>query len=402
MAPQIDPPEPASIPGGSVRPTIARLPPSLIRRIADGAMDRSDVDAFWFGESDRETPDVIVRAGMEALCAGGTFYTPNLGIPALREAIADYVARLHARPAVPDRVAVTSSGVSALMIVSQLLVGPGDQVVAVTPLWPNITDMAAALGARIDRVPLQVRQRRWSLDLDRLLDAIGPSTRLLVVNSPNNPTGWTMTVRERDAILAHCRRLGVWILSDDVYQRLYFGEEGTAPSFLDVSDPADRLFSVNSFSKAWCMTGWRLGWIVAPEGFAAELAKVVEFNTSCAPHFVQRAGIAALEQGEPHVEDLRQELIASRARLRSGLAPVDDVELPSSDGAMYAFLRLPRHRDSTALAENLLQTAGLGLAPGLAFGAEGEGWLRWCHAAAPQKLDRGLHRFKAFLLAQTG
>lgn len=381
----------------SIRPTIARLPQSLIRQIANGAMGRPGVDAFWFGESDRPTPEFIVEAGMAAMRAGGAFYTPNLGIPALREAITAYLKRLHGHCVASDRVAVTSSGVSALMIVSQLLVEPGDHVVAVTPLWPNIPDMATAFGARVERVSLQVRDGRWSLDLDRLLGAIGPRTRLLIVNSPNNPTGWTMTAGERAAILAHCRRLGVWILSDDVYQRLYFGESRTAPSFLDVSDPADRLFSVNSFSKAWCMTGWRLGWMVAPEGFAPELAKVIEFNTSCAPEFVQRAGIAALENGETHIEELRRDLMVAGARLRSALATIDGVDVPASDGAMYAFLRLARDADSMALAETLLETVGLGLAPGVAFGAEGEGWLRWCYAAQPDKLERGVEKFRRFL-----
>jgi aspartate/methionine/tyrosine aminotransferase len=386
----------------SLRPTVSALPASLIRQIANGAMGRPGIDAFWFGESDRATPSFIVEAGLAALRDGGTFYTPNLGIPPLRAAIAAYLDRLHGRPFSIDRIAATSSGVSALMIVQQLLIEPGDRVVAVTPLWPNIPDMATALGGRVERVPLSVTNGRWTLDLQRLLDAIDGSTRLVLINSPNNPTGWTMTADERDAILAHCRRLGVWILSDDVYQRLFFGGGTHAPSFFDVAEPRDRLFGVNSFSKAWCMTGWRLGWIVAPEGLAGELEKVIEFNTSCAPEFVQRAGIAALEQGEEHVVALARDLAQAGTTLGDALRAIGGVEVPRADGAMYAFLRLARHRDSVALARDLLDRVGLGLAPGLAFGPEGEGWLRWCFAARPERLESGLARFRRYLADGVG
>lgn len=381
----------------SVRPTVASLPASLIRQIANGAMGRPGIDAFWFGESDIVTPAFIVEAGLAALREGRTVYTPNLGIPSLRAAIAAYLERLHGGSFSTARIAATSSGVSALMIVQQMLIEPGDRIVAVTPLWPNIPDIATALGGRVERVPLAVRNDRWTLDLDRLLDAIDGRTRLVLINSPNNPTGWTMTAAERDAILAHCRRLGVWILSDDVYQRLFFGGGTHAPSFFDVSDPADRLFGVNSFSKAWCMTGWRLGWIVAPEGFSGELEKVIEFNTSCAPDFVQRAGIAALEQGEEHVSSLLRGLTRTGAILGEALRSIDGVEMPQADGAMYAFLRLAGNRDSVALSRDLLDRVGLGLAPGLAFGSEGEGWLRWCFAASPERIESGLARFRRYI-----
>jgi aspartate/methionine/tyrosine aminotransferase len=381
----------------TIRGAIGGLPPSLIRLVANESIGRSGIDAFWFGESDLPTPDFIVEAGIRAMREGRTFYTPNLGIPPLREAISRYVEALQGRRVGMERIAVTSSGISALMLASQLVLNPGDHVIAVTPMWPNAVDIATMLGAEVDRVPLQVADGRWTLDLERLLGRISGRTKMLIVNSPNNPTGWTMTAQERDAIFRHCRRLGVWILSDEVYQRLYFAEDIKAPSFSDVADAGERLFSVNSFSKAWNMTGWRLGWLVVPDGVAGELSKVIEFNTSCAPEFVQRAGIAALEHGEPHLNALRERLDESRRLILHGLASIEGVSVPRFDGAMYAFFRVDRKENSVRLAYELLETVGLGLAPGLAFGTEGEGWLRWCFAARREKLESGLERFRSYL-----
>jgi aspartate/methionine/tyrosine aminotransferase len=287
--------------------------------------------------------------------------------------------------------------VSALMIASQLLVSPGDEVVAVVPVWPNVVAQPAILGAQVRRVPLTVRDGAWTLDLDRLLAAITPSTRALIVNAPNNPTGWTLTRAEQQAIVDHCRRTGTWIVADEVYERLYF-DGPAAPSFLDVAAPEDRLVVAHSFSKSFLMTGWRLGSLVLPPGVAGDVAKLIEFNTSCAPVFVQRAGLAALAQAQSFVPGLVARLKACRDTLVPRLAALPGVTVSTPRGGMYAFFRVEGEGDSLAFAKRLVEQHGLGLAPGVAFGDEAEGWLRWCFASQnPERLVQGVERLSRAL-----
>ena len=378
-----------------MRPAIEALPGSKIREVANAALGRSDVLAFWFGESDETTPEPIRTAAAQSLAAGETFYSHNLGLPELRDAIAAYASGLHGRVAA-DRIAVTSSGVTALMLAMQLLVGAGDEVVAVVPVWPNLTAQPAILGARVTRVPLRPQAGAWRLDLDELLARVTADTRVLLVNAPNNPTGWTLTRAEQQVLLDHCRRTGTWILADEVYERIFFGAALAAPSFLDIAAPADRLIVVQSFSKAFLMTGWRLGWLVLPTGVQDAAGKLLEFNSSCAPVFVQRGGLAALQMADAFVPALVARLKACRDRLVGGLQGVPGVTVASPPGGLYAFFRVDGHDDSLALARHLVSTLGLGLAPGAAFGPEGEGWLRWCFASRdPSRLDQGLLRLAA-------
>ena len=376
----------------------ARFSQSLIRLVASSAMGTADVLPFWFGESDQATPEFIREAAIASLHRGETFYTENLGRMYLREAISAYLTNLHARPIETDRIAVTTSGVSALMIASQLLVRPGDRVVTVTPLWPNAVEIPKVIGGRVTCVSLEVVDGKWALPLEKLLQALTPATRMLVLNSPNNPTGWTIASAEQQALLAHCRRLGIWIVADDVYERLVYTEGvRCAPSFFALADARDRLIVINSFSKSWCMTGWRLGWMVVPPDLLADLASLIEFNTSCVAEFSQRAGTAALQQGESFVVQQRTTLAATKAKLTAALRTLPGLLVPEADGAMYVFLRVEGQNDSLALARRLIGQAGLGLAPGLAFGPEGEGWLRWCYAAAWEKNELGVERMARFL-----
>jgi aspartate/methionine/tyrosine aminotransferase len=373
------------------RPEVQALRSSKIREVANAAFGRTDVLVFWVGESDQPTPDFICAAAAEALAQGQTRYTHNLGRAEIRDALADYLCGLHGCAIGPERTAVTSSGLSALMMAAQALVSPGDRVAVVGPVWPNIAEIPRILGAQMVHVPLQLGQGRWRLDLDRLMDALTPGTRALFLNSPNNPTGWMLPAEHRAPILARCRELGIWLIADDVYERLSFGPP-TAPSFLPLIEEGDRVIGTNSFSKAWRMTGWRLGWMVAPPALMERLAVLLEYNTSCAPDFVQAGGVAALRQGEPEVARLRAELAAAKDQVLAGLRAMPGVEAPEPDGGMYAFFRIAGCTDSLALAKRLIDEAGLGLAPGAAFGEEGEGWLRWCFAARPEKNAAGLER----------
>jgi aspartate/methionine/tyrosine aminotransferase len=389
-----------------MRQVIEALPTSKIREVADAALGRDDVLAFWFGESDEATPGFIREAAMRSLAEGETFYSHNLGLPELREALARYTSSLH--PAVAaDRIAVTSSGVNALMLAMQMLAGAGDEVVAVVPVWPNLTAQPAILGARVVRLPLRVESGAWRLDFDALRGTVTVRTRVLLVNSPNNPSGWTFSREEQRAVLAHCRSTGTWIVADEVYERIFFGAApgsaapgfgSAAPSFLDIADADDRLIVVHSFSKSFLMTGWRLGWLVHPPGLAAAFAKLIEFNTSCAPVFVQRAGLAALAQAETFVPGLVGRLRACRDTLLPRLAAIPGVTVAVPPGGLYAFFSVEGEQDSLALAKRLVAEAGLGLAPGAAFGPEGEGWLRWCFASRdPARLVEGVDRLRRFL-----
>ena len=385
-----------------MRQVILNLAESRIREVANAGMGRSDVLAFWFGESDEVTPDVIRQAAIASLQKGETFYSQNLGLPELRHAVAEYMSALHG-PIWLDRLAITSGGVNALMLAVQQLVDAGDEVVAVTPVWPNLTAQPAIMGAHLRCVPLTPRDGQWQLDMDALLSAVTSQTKLLIVNAPNNPTGWTLTRQEQQQILDHCRQTGTWILADEVYERLYYepSANGCAPSFLDIAAPDDRLVVVHSFSKSFLMTGWRLGWLVMPPDMTPQISKLIEFNTSCASVFTQRAGIAALH----HTDEITPSVVAHLKLCRDTLIPllqaVPGVQVAPARGGMYAFFKLAAHPDSLQTAKRLVLEAGLGLAPGEAFAPEAQGWLRWCFASRDlQRLVQGVDRLKRWLAAQ--
>jgi aspartate/methionine/tyrosine aminotransferase len=375
------------------RAAVRALGASKIRELVNEGLGNPDVLPFWVGEPDQPTPPFIRRAGIDSIEAGETFYTHNLGLPELREALAQYVSRLH-RPTSVEEIAVTSAGVSALMLGSQLLVEPGDRVVEVVPLWPNLVEIPKILGARVETVALRFSAQGWKLDLQELLDQLTAKTKALYLNSPNNPTGWTASREEQRAILEHCRRHGIWIFADDAYERLYFGEGGVAPSFLAICEAEDRVISTNTFSKSWLMTGWRLGWLVVPRGLSADLGKLIEYNTSCAPVFAQRAGLAAVRDGEPVVARTLERFRKARDFLIKNLGELPGVEVARPDGAMYAFFRIKGMADSLAFCKRLVREQGLGLAPGAAFGPEGEGYVRWCFAADEERLAEGIKRLR--------
>jgi len=379
----------------SARAAVRSLAASKIRELYNEGLGRRDVLGFWVGEPDEPTPQFIRQAATESIAAGELFYTHNLGIPALREALAAYISRLH-RPTSPEQIAVTSAGVNALMLASQLLVDPGDRVVEVVPLWPNLQEIPKILGAEVVTVALEFSPEGWTLDLDRLLAALTPGTRVLYLNSPNNPTGWTISPAEQETLLAHCRRHGIWIFADDAYERLYFGG-GVAPSFLDLMDDGERVISTNTFSKAWLMTGWRLGWLVVPPSLVADLGKLIEYNTSCTPIFVQRAGLAALRDGEAVIAHSLERLRRARDFLVAELRKLPQVAVAVPSGTMYVFFRIDGMADSLAFCKGLVRRHGLGLAPGAAFGPAGEGYVRWCFAAELEKLADGVARLRRAL-----
>jgi aspartate/methionine/tyrosine aminotransferase len=388
-----------------MRTVIQHLEESKIREVANAGLGREGVLPFWFGESDEVTPEFIRQAAIESLQRGETFYSHNLGLPALREAIAQYASSLHGRIST-DRIAVTAGGVNALMIACQTLLDAGDEVVAVTPVWPNLTAQPLIMGARVRCVSLAPDALgAWQLDMQRLLDAITPNTKMLVLNAPNNPTGWTLTRAEQEVILAHCRKTGTWILADEVYERLYYAgdtQNGCAPSFLDIITAQDRVITVGSMSKSFLMTGWRVGWMVLPDGVSAQVGKLLEFNTSCSPVFIQQAAVVALQNTAQVTPRIAMHLQTCRDELVRQLQAMPQVRVAASKGGMYAFFKLDGFDDSLHTAKRLVLEAGLGLAPGNAFAPEAQGWLRWCFASKEvSRLGQGVARLQSWL-AQHG
>jgi aspartate/methionine/tyrosine aminotransferase len=385
-----------------LHPHISSLQASAIRDVANAGIGRDDVLAFWFGESDQVTPEAVRQAAIASLQSGETFYAHNLGLPELREAIAQYTRSLHPQTQTSglgaQRIAVTSGGVSALMLAMQAILGAGDECLVVTPIWPNLVAQPQILGACVKTFSLHPEMGLWKLDLQALLQNITAQTRLLVLNSPNNPSGWTLTRVEQQAILDRCRQTGTWILADEVYERLFYGDAHCAPSFLDVAQPDDRLLVAHSFSKSFLMTGWRLGWLVLPQELTDTLGKLIEFNTSCAPVFVQRAALTALSQSQAITPPLVQHLKQCRDALIGHLQDIPGLQAAAAPAGMYVFFQLPGHDDGVLTAKRLVEQAGLGLAPGEAFGSTSAGWLRWCFASKDLgRLQMGADRLRHWL-----
>lgn len=379
-----------------IRPRIDEVQSSLIREVASHGMERDDVDALWFGEGDVPTPGFIVEAAKRALDEGHVFYTDNQGITPLRQALAGYITGLYDVPMDIERISVTASGMSAITVAMQLLVEPGDNVVVTGPVWPNCIETVRIAGADPRVVQIELGEDGWSLDLDRLFDAVDENTRAFFINSPNNPTGWVMPEEQQREVLEFCRARGIWLIADEVYDRLVY-EGRHAPSYHTLAAPDDPVIIINSFSKSWSMTGWRMGWMVAPARLDLTIGKLVEYNFSCVASFIQRAGITAVEEGEPFIAELVEHYRRGRNMVHQRLAGVDRVRVALPEAAFYSFFAVDGMADSTAFAIRLLEEKKVGLAPGAAFGPGGEGYLRLCFAAKEATLSRALDGLVDFL-----
>jgi aspartate/methionine/tyrosine aminotransferase len=369
---------------------------SKIRQVAEFGMKQGDVLPLWFGEGAWPTSSFIVDAAVESLKAGNHKYQPNNGAMNLRQEICRYSNNLLNCKLTSEQITVTPSGMQGLMLTAELLASEGDRVVAIEPSWPNIMGCFKALGAEIETLTLAPKDGRWELDIDALIAALTPKTKAVVINSPNNPTGWTMSAAHQKLVLEHCRKHGIWIVADDVYTRLYrHGHH--APSFLSIAEPDDLLISVNSFSKCWSMTGWRLGWIVAPAACETKLAQLTEFNTSSTAGFVQDAGVVALRDGEDEIANLQAKLQTAYDITAHELGRFSRVEFILPDGAFYSFFRVDGLNDSLAAATTIIEETKVGLAPGIAFGEDGEGYLRLCYAQPAEVLTRAFKRLTPFL-----
>jgi aspartate/methionine/tyrosine aminotransferase len=374
-----------------IRAALDRIESSRIREVSDIGMAMEGVTPLWFGESDIITPDFVRAAATASLDAGETFYSGNAGLPELRQALARYESGLRGRDIGADRIVVTVSGMAAIMLAMETFLEAGDNAIVHTPIWPNCIQTVRIMGAEARLIELTRGPEGWTLDLDALFAMTDARTRAIFINSPSNPTGWTMSAEDQARLLDFARARGIWIIADEVYTRLAYEAE-RAPSFLDIARADDPLVVVNSFSKNWCMTGWRLGWIVAPEPLVSTFTKLVEFNFSCVPVFIQRAGIAAIEQGEAFVAETLALYRRNRDMVYQRLAGIKGVQMANPPGAFYAFIAVDSMSDSLAVAKRILMEQKVGLAPGSAFGPGGEGHLRLCFAVQSAKLSGALDR----------
>jgi aspartate/methionine/tyrosine aminotransferase len=380
----------ASGPSGARR-SVENIASSKIREVANAGMGISDIIALWYGEPDLPTPQFICDAAAQAMAEGNTFYTENLGIMELRQTLAEYSSRLHNRPIDAERIAVTASGMSGTNLMQQVLTDPGDNVVVSAPVWPNLIETIRIMGGEPRFAWLRFGNRGWTLDLDELFDQVDSRTRAILINTPSNPTGWVMTREQQETVLAFCRKHGIWLLSDEVYDRMVY-DVPVAPSILDLVEPDDRAVAVNSFSKTWCMTGWRLGWLTAPVQLMPVLEKMIEFHYSCPAHFSQAAGITAVREGEPFVAELIARYREARDLVIERLQAMPRVQVHRPDGAFYAYFAVDGMTDSLAVCKDIVRTTKVGLAPGAAFGPECEGFIRLCFANTIEPLETAMDR----------
>jgi aspartate aminotransferase len=379
-------------PRAQISPRIEAIRDSMIAEVAMLGFGKPDVIPLWFGEGDQPTPAFICEAASRAMAAGETFYTFNLGIPKLRAAISEYETGLHAKPVGFERVVVTSSGMQGIFLTVQAITEPGDNVLVVSPVWPNIRAAIEIFGGEPRDVALgRTNDGGFRLDLAALEARVDRRTKALFVNSPSNPTGWMMSEEEARQLLDFTRRHGLWLIADEVYARVVY-DRRAATSFLDIIEPEDRAVVINSFSKAWTMTGWRLGWLVCPPELTETYVKLIQFNVSGAPTFLQHAAIAAIREGESFITQMVQRYRAGRDLVVERLSGLPRVRLRAPDAAFYAFLQIEGLTDSLGFAKQLLAETGVGLAPGAAFGTGGEGHLRLCFAASADRLEPALER----------
>jgi aspartate/methionine/tyrosine aminotransferase len=379
-----------------IRPDIEALPPSGIARVAIRRLDDPAVIPLWFGEGDRVTPKFIRDAAKAALDDGETFYSFTRGTVALRDGIRDYLGRLYGVDVHPDRITVPGSSMLSVTIAAQMALNKGDHALAVSPHWPNIEMTMRVTGADFSTVRQRLTATGWELTAAEIIDGVRPNTRCIFVNSPCNPTGWVMPAEQQQQLLEFCRERQILLIADEVYHRMAYGVEA-APSFINIAREDDPIIIVYGLSKSWAMTGWRLGWVVAPRQLQTPWQIMSEnFNTG-ATVFAQRAAMVALRDGEPLVRDLREHYAAGRDIVMETLASHPRIALSEPEGAFYAFPRIEGIESSLDFALALLDREDVGVAPGYTFGEGNDQHIRICFARSHEQLREGLQRLLRFL-----
>ncbi len=375
-----------------LRPEAGHAPESGIVEVINAARDRSDLIPLWVGEGDLATPAFICDAAKQSLDNGETFYTHQRGIPELRSALAQYHATLYGRAFSPERFFVTGSGMQAIQIAVRCVAGAGDEVLYPEPAWPNLAAAVELTGAQAVPVAMDRLEGDWSLDIDKLFAAVTPRTRAIFLNSPCNPTGWVAGAGVLKAVLEEARKRDLWIVADEVYGQFYYGSGCRAPSFYDCCQDDDKILFVNTFSKNWAMTGWRIGWLSAPPAIGQVIENLIQYSTSGVPVFSQRAAAAALLNGDVFLDEQIARAASGRQLIVDGLSNDSRFQFSQPEGAFYLFVRIEGFSDDRSLAMDLVRDIGVGLAPGSAFGRSGAGYLRLCYARSAEHLETAVER----------
>ncbi|MFC7397687.1 pyridoxal phosphate-dependent aminotransferase [Chelatococcus sp. GCM10030263] len=381
----------------ALRSEARQAPVSGIVDVFNYGRHREGLIPLWVGEGDLPTPAFIVEAANASLAAGETFYTYQRGLPPLREALAGYIGRIYGRPVSPERFFITNGGMHALQIAVRMVAGTGDEVILPTPAWPNFAGAIGIAGARTVEVPMTFTDHGWLLDMERIAAAITPATKAIVINSPSNPTSWMASREDIATVLAFARKHGLWIIADEIYGRFVYEGEAVAPSFREVMEADDRILFVQTFSKNWAMTGWRIGWLEADPRLGQVIENLVQYSSSGTAAFMQRAALAALEQGEPFFAEQYERARHNRAIVSQGLAATNRVRFAPAQGAFYLFFSVDGVTDTDSFARVLVDEAAVGLAPGGTFGAGGEGFFRLCFARNSRDLEEATTRLATAL-----
>lgn len=380
----------------ALRPTARTLPESGISKVFNYGRYKEGLIPLWAGEGDLPTPKFICDVAAKSMAAGETFYTAQRGIPELRNSLARYFTRLYGQAFEADEFFVTGGGMQAVQIAVQATCGPGDEVIVPSPAWPNFEGALSIQGAKVVALPMTLERDGWSLPMDKLFAAVNPKTRAIVINSPANPTGWTASRDELKSILEFARARGLWIIADEIYGRFYF-KGPLAPSFFEFRRPDDRIIFVNTFSKNWAMTGWRIGWMQAPPALGDTIESLIQYNTSGVATFMQRAAVAAIEDGEPFIAQQLAAAARGREIVSNALGAFNSVRSVPPAGAFYSFFAIDGMRDSMAAALQLIDETGVGLAPGIAFGPAAEGYFRVCFLRSAPALEEAMQRLTGWL-----
>ncbi len=381
----------------SLSPRSVSAPESGIVEIINHARGRDGLIPLWAGEGDLPSPDFINKAATDALNAGETFYTWQRGIPELRQALSDYYAR-HFSVSLPvEHFYATGSGMHAIMLAAQAVTSPGDEMIYLSPAWPNIVAAIGIAGGRAVGLPLDFTGGAWAIDIAKLEAKITPKTKALFINTPSNPTGWTATLDDLKNILALARKHGLWIVADEIYALYYYGGAKRAPSFMDIMEEGDRIIFANSFSKNWSMTGWRMGWLVAPPEMGQVIENLIQYSNSGVAQFLQRGAVVALNEGDAFVQENIDRATQARDILCDALIATNRVQTLKPDGALYAFLKVDGVTDSRLAAIDIVDKIGVALAPGSAFGEGGELFLRACFLRNPKQVEEAAARLSDYI-----
>lgn len=378
-------------------PEARTAPESGIVEVFNAGRDRKDLIPLWAGEGDLPTPEFIRAAAKASLDRGETFYTYQRGIPQLREALAAYHQDLYGKPFSPERFYVTGSGMQSIQLAVQAVAGAGREVIVPTPSWPNISAAIEIHGARSVSVPMREEDDGWRLAIEDVEAAITPKTTALFLNSPCNPTGWVASEDLLKAFLELARKHDLWIIADEIYALFYYGEGERSPSFYDIAEEDDRIIFVNSMSKNWAMTGWRVGWISAPPELGQVFENLIQYSTSGVPSFSQWGAVAALTEGRMFLQEQVARARKGRDCVLKGLQGLNRVKVLPPDGAFYLFFSIEGVTDTRNFALDLVRQTGVGLAPGTAFGKGGEHHLRLCYARGEDHLEEAVRRISTWI-----